>query len=322
MKKHIVSVLASLVVGSMPAMVVATNYPDRAISIVVPFGPDSATDTLARALSREMSKNLGVPVVIENKGGAAGTIGAQYAAAAKPDGYTLILGSNGPFAANVSLYKSLPYSPIDDFEPIVLAGYVPQLLLTSAQEKTINTLNDVIEKSINESNTVSFGATNTTSQIWAELLKREKDFDVPVVMYKDTGSLFIDIAERRVNFAFGSVAPARSMINAGKIKPIAITGDERMVELPDTPTLKESGFNTYSLDVWMAMFAPRGTPNEIIQKLNKAVNNALDAPEVQRISAHIGMAKVGGPTELLRKTVEQDVKAWKELVELTGVAVN
>src|SRR5690606_13496697 len=135
--------------------------------------------------------------------------------------------------------------------------------------------NDVIEKSINESNTVSFGATNTTSQIWAELLKREKDFDVPVVMYKDTGSLIIDIAERRVNFAFGSVAPARSMINAGKIKPIAITGDERMVELPDTPTLKESGFNTYSLDVWMAMFAPRGTPNEIIQKLNKAVNNAL-----------------------------------------------
>ncbi|NYT45440.1 tripartite tricarboxylate transporter substrate binding protein [Alcaligenaceae bacterium] len=306
----------------MPAITVAASYPDRTIRIVVPFGPGSATDTLARVLAQGLSEDLNQSVIVENRPGAAGAIAAREVASAKPDGYTLILGSNGPFAANPSLYKNLSYSPIDDFEPIWLAGHVPQLLLTAGDAKNISTVQDIVSYAKSNSSKVNFGATNTTSQIWAELLKKAKGIDVPVILFKETGQMLTDVMTGRANFAFGSVAPARPLMDAGKIKAVAITGDKRMEALPDVPTLKESGFDEYNLDVWMALFAPKGTPAEIVMTLNEKLNHLLTTEKVKQIANQIGMQAAGGTPEALGAVVKHDVANWQKLVDLTGVTVN
>lgn len=308
-------------IALMSTTAAAQNYPERPVRLVVPFGAGSATDTLTRVVADGMSKRMGQPVVVENRAGAAGAIGSGVVASAKPDGYTLIMGTNGPFAANPSLYKDLAYDPIQDFEPIILMGRLPMILVASPSLE-VNSLEEALELAAQNSDKINFGASNTTGQVWAELIKTRNDLDVATILYSQVGGLMTDVMANRVSYAFENVGPTRPLIEAGKLKALAVTSDQRVDFISEVPTLVESGVNDLRLDVWFVMFAPKGTPPEIIERLNTELNAVLQTEDVKRVSNQISMLIAGGSAQELAQYQLQEVEHWRQLIELTGVQVN
>ena len=321
--KRLTSSLALL--GSLaaiaPTAAAADNYPNRSIKIIVPFGAGSATDMLSRSVAEGLSERLDEAVVVENRAGAAGAIGSSAVANAKPDGYTLIMATNGPFAANVSLYDDLPYSPKEDFEPVILMGKLPMILVTQPEAKASD-FQDMIADAKANPDTVSFGASNTTAQVWAELIKKTQGLDVATVLYSQVGSLLTDLSAGRVSYAFENVGPSRSLLDSEKLKALAITSSERADFAPDVPTMEESDFNDYKLDVWFAMFAPKGTPDAIVEKINQEVNALLETDKLKNTAKQINMKPVGGTPQDLAKYHSAELDNWKNLIELTGVEIN
>lgn len=322
MKKFLLGVcLCAAGALSFAASASAQTYPDRPVRVIVPFGAGSSTDILTRTVAEGLSKRLGQPFVVENRAGAAGAIGTGMAASARPDGYTLIMGTNGPFAANVSLYKDLSYDPIKDFEPVVLMGRLP-MILVAPPSAAADTLKGILEEAAENPESVNFGASNTTAQVWAELVKKTGGVDVATVLYSQVGSLMTDLMAGRISYAFENVGPTRPLIESGKLKALAVTSAERVEFMPDVPTMIESGLDKARLDVWFALFAPKDTPQDIVNLLNTEVNALLDTGELRQVAGQISMSPAGGPPADLADYHPKEVENWRQLIELTGVEVN
>ncbi len=313
--------MAFAITMSLSCTMALAAYPDKPVNIVVPFGAGSATDTLARAMAQALSEKWGQSVTVDNKPGAGGAIGASYVARSNPDGYTLLMGTNGPMAANPSLYKSLTYDPIKDFAPVALMGRLPMVLIANkdTQPKDVRELIDFARENPGKLN---FGASNTTARVWVELLKQMADVDVATVLYSNVGSMMTDLISGRITYAFENVGPSVSQISAGAVKALAVTTTERAAFSPDTPTISEFGLDKHQLVVWFAMFAPRDTPQNIIDTINKTANEVLKSDKVQQVSAQIGMAPAAGTDKDLGDYQQSEIKKWHELVELTGVTIN
>lgn len=296
-------------------------YPDKPINIVVPFGAGSATDILARGMAKGLSERLGQPVTVENKAGAGGNIGANVVARSQPDGYTLMMGTNGPMAANVSLYNNLPHDPVADFAPVALMGKLPMVLIANPEVKA-RTLPELIQEARAKPGTINFGASNTTARVWIELLKRAADIDVATVLYSNVGGMMTDLISGRISYAFENVGPSLPQIAAGKIQAVAVTSKERAAFAPEVPTVGEGGLDKYDLVVWFAMFAPKGTPAEVIDRLNREANAVLKSDELQQLAKQIGMTPTPGSAADLKAYQASEVKNWRELVDLTGVSIN
>jgi len=313
--------MAFAITMSLGSTMALAAYPDKPVNIVVPFGAGSATDTLARAMAQGLSEQWGQSVTVDNKPGAGGAIGASYVARSNPDGYTLLMGTNGPMAANPSLYKSLTYDPVKDFAPVALMGRLPMILIANkdTQPKNVQELIDFARANPGQLN---FGASNTTARVWVELLKQMADVDVATVLYSNVGSMMTDLISGRITYAFENVGPSVSQISAGAVKALAVTTDERAAFSPDTPTIAEYGLDKHQLVVWFAMFAPRGTPQDIIDTVNKTANEVLKSEKVKQVSAQIGMTPAQGSDKDLRNYQQNEIKNWHELVKLTGVTIN
>lgn len=296
-------------------------YPDKPVNIVVPFGAGSATDTLARAMAQALSEKWGQSVTVDNKPGAGGAIGASYVARSNPDGYTLLMGTNGPMAANPSLYKSLTYDPVKDFSPVALMGRLPMVLIANKDTQP-NDVHELIAFARQNPGQLNFGASNTTARVWVELLKQMADVDVATVLYSNVGSMMTDLISGRITYAFENVGPSAPQISASAVKALAVTTAERAAFSPDTPTIAEYGLDKHQLVVWFAMFAPGETPQNIIDTINKTANEVLKSEKIKQISAQIGMAPVGGTDKDLQDYQHNEIKKWHELVKLTGVTIN
>ena len=315
----------ALALNSMPSMANSSvsNSPDRAITWVVPFPPGGAMDAIARVLSRTMSQDLGQNIVVENKPGAGGNIGASYVAKAKPDGYTIMIVANG-MAVNPALYRSMSYSPIKDFQPISLLAAVPNILVTQASRSDVNSLNDVIRQVKEKPGKYSYASAGvgTSIHLAAALFTYTGKLDMLHVPYKGSGPAVTDLMSGQVDYMFDSITSAKPHIESGKLKALAVTTPKRSSTLPNLPTVAESGMTGYELTPWFATFAPVGTPSGIIDKLNSAMIKAMNTDQVKKTFAAIGAEYIGSTPQELASYLAQETEKWKKIISETGISVD
>ncbi|MEM5430213.1 tripartite tricarboxylate transporter substrate binding protein [Cupriavidus oxalaticus] len=307
-------------IGALGAPAQAQDkWPSRPITWVVPFAAGGSTDIVARTIGQEVSRALGQPVVVENRPGAAGAVGAGYVARAKADGYTLFGGTISTHAINASLYKNLSYDPVKDFEPVSLVGYVPNVLMVNA-ELPVSNVQELIAYA-KKKNGLSFASSGagTSTHLAGELFADLIHVPMTHVPYKGSPQAVQDVAAGLVPFLFDQLTAGEAMIKAGKLRALAVTSPKRSALLPRVPTMAEAGVSGFEMVSWQALYAPHGTPREIVQRLNAEVVRALKQPAVQqRLSQQLGMEIVGSTPAELAALMDKEIPRWAALVKKSG----
>jgi tripartite-type tricarboxylate transporter receptor subunit TctC len=263
-------------------VVLAQNtFPNlKPITLILPFAAGSGTDMLARTITANISKQLsGVSFVIDNRPGANGILAASIAAKASPDGYTLFFTTNSTQSVNPVLYKKLPYDPIKDFSPISLVGETAPALLARVGNP-IDSVKDVFEQSNKSEVGLNFASTNTSSLAAAELFKLKTQAKVTIINYKTAPQALTDLSAGTIDYFFGDLASGGALVRGGKLKALAVLSEKRLPGFNQIPTMGEAGYPGFEIPIWIGVFAPRGTPNSIIEYLNAAISNAQKQPEV------------------------------------------
>ena len=278
---HLAAALAGLGLGT-PWLALAEGYPTKPIQLIVPFPPGGAVDIVGRTISKKLGDRLGQPLVIENKAGAGTVVGAAFVANAPADGYTLLISSGSTFTVNPALNAKLPYDPVKSYEPIGMVARVPLILLAN-REVPVGNLKQLIGAVQRAPDKFSYGSfgNGTTGHFAAELTWSAAGIKVMHVPYRGSAPAMSDLMGGQIPFTIDTVAAALPQLKAGKIKAIAVTGATRATQLPDVPTVAESGFPGFSADSWLAVVAPRGLPAEAKAKLHKALADTLADAEVR-----------------------------------------
>ena len=295
------------------------NWPTKPIRYIVPFAPGGTTDILARAVGEKLSVALGQPIVVENKAGQGGSIGAAELARAAPDGYTIGGGTISSHAINATLYDKLTYDPVTSFAPITLYASQPNVLLVHPSVPA-NTLREFVELLKANPAKYSFGsAGNGTSQhISGELFKTMAGVKMQHIPYRGSGQMMPDLLSGNLPVAFDNIATAIPQMKAGKLRALAVTTATRSAVAPDVPTMAESGLAGYELSSWQAVFAPAGTPAPIIERLYTEIARILKTPEIQKRFAELGLDVSGMPPQELAALVKSDVPRLGKIVKESG----
>ena len=310
--------VAALGVGAASAQ---DDYPSNTITIVVPFAAGGPTDTVARLVAESMGETLGQQVVIENVGGAGGTLGARRAAQAEPDGYTLLLHHIG-MATSPALYEDLPFDPSEDFAPIGLVTEVPMTLVARPDfpPEDLQGLVDHVKKNADEV-TYAHAGTGAASQLCGMLFMQAIETPVVTVPYKGTGPAMTDLMGGQVDFMCDQTTNTTNQIKADMIKAYTVFTDERLEALPDVPTAKEAGLEI-PISIWHGLYAPAGTPEDIITELSDALQKALADPKVVERFAELGTepvpAEAATPAALQEK-LTSEIDRWEPVIKAAGV---
>lgn len=310
--------LAAGLTAAAPTL--AADFPNQPLRWVVPFPPGGAMDVIARTMSESVSRTLGQPVVVENRSGAGGNIGAASAAGAKPDGHTIMIAANG-MAVNPALYSNLTYDPITSFEPISLLAIVPNILVANPQRSPAKTVQEVIDLAKQKPGhyTYASAGVGTSIHLAGELFVSMSGVDMLHVPYKGSGPAVADLLGGQVDYMFDSITSAKPHVDAGRLTAIAVTTDKRSTAMPDLPTVAESGLPGYNLSPWFGVFAPAGTPQPVLDTLHAAMMKALDEPRVQETLASIGAERVGSTADALRDHLAEETAQWKTIVAERGI---
>ena len=298
------------------------TFPNKPIHIVIPFPPGGSTDVLGRLLGASMSNNLGQSVIVENTGGAGGTIGATKVARSPADGYTLLF-HNMAHASAPALYSKLPYNPIQDFEPIGIVTEVP-MILVARKNFPGNNLSDVLAYAKTNGDKLNFAnaGVGATSQLCEALLKSATGSKWTSIPYKGTGPALNDLLGGQVDFICDQPASTISHIKAGNLKPIAVATKNRLKILPQVATFSESGLPGFELTVWHGLYAPKGTPKEAVDRLATSLRDTLKDPVIieryQDMSASIATPAQATP-EALQNFLKADVERWKTALKAAGI---
>ena len=298
----------------------ADAWPSRPITWVVPFTPGGSTDVIARTVGQKLAEALGQPVIIENKPGAAGAIGASYVAKAKPDGYTLFGGTISTHAINASLYKDLPYDPVKDFQPIALIAYLPNVLIVNPN-LGVNSVQDLVALLKRDASKRSFASSGsgTSTHLTGELFADVIGVQLTHIPYKGTPQAMQDVVGGQVPFMFDQMTAAVQLAQAGKLKILATTAGKRTPLAPDLPTMTEAGVPGFDVSSWQAVYAPAGTPKEIVQRLNAEIVKILKMPDVrEKLDKQLGMQLVGSTPEELAALMSREIPRWAALVKKSG----
>jgi len=265
------------------ALAQASSYPNKPVRIIVPFAVGGIADTFARVIGIKLTEDWGQPVVVENKTGAGGNIGAEAVARAAPDGYTLVMGNIGSHAVNVSLFKTIPFDPIKDFVPIAHVLDADGLLVVNPSVKA-NSVREIIEMARAQPGKLSYasGGLGTTSHLAGELFKSTAKVDIVHVPYKGNSPAIADLLSGQTQLSFATMPTVLPHVKAGKLRAVASIGLARTVALPDVPTVAESGLPGFEVSNWIGLFAPAGTPPDIVSKLNAEVQKIMRSPDVQK----------------------------------------
>ena len=315
--------LAFTGVATMTPASAASNFPDKPITIIVPFSAGGTTDILARIIGQYLGEKFGESVVVENRAGAGGNIGAQAAARAKADGYTLFMGTVGTHAINSSLYSKLPYDPIKDFQPLTRVAMVPNLLVAHP-DRPYRTVQELIEYAKANPGKVAFASSGNGSSIHlsGELFKQMTGVDMLHVPYRGSANAVTDLLGGQVDIMFDNMPSAIQHVRSGMLVPIAVTTAERSSELPDTPTIAEAGVPGYEATSWFGMFAPAGTPDDVVKLLNESIVEALKDPGVVEKFTAQGAVVHSETPESFAKFIEEETAKWKVVVETSGARVD
>ncbi|SDE77534.1 Tripartite-type tricarboxylate transporter, receptor component TctC [Variovorax sp. CF079] len=296
----------------------------KPIVYVVPFTAGGSTDIVGRTLAQKLSESLKQSVVVENKPGQAGGIGAAYVAKAAPDGYTLFGGTISTHAINASLYKKLPYDPLKDFEPVSLVARLPNVLIVNSQlgVNSVAELVALLKKDESKRSFASSGA-GTSTHLAGEMFADLIGVKLTHVPYKGTPPAMTDVAAGLVPFMFDQVTAALPLVKSGKLKLLAVTTGKRIALAPELPTMIESGIPGFEMSSWQAVYAPKGTPKPIVQRLNAEIVKALKQPDVQaKLSDQLAMEIVGSTPEELREHMAREIPRWAELVKKSGATAD
>lgn len=311
-----------VVCGASPAQQ-ASGYPNKPIRLIVPFAPGGGNDTIARTVGDQLSPLLGQSIVVENRAGAGGTIGAELAAKAAPDGYTLFLGGVGSLAINPSMRKNLAYDPIKDFAPITLLAKSP-LVLVVHPKLHVHTVKELIALAKAEPGKINYASNGngSSSQLAALLFASKAGVEMTHIPYKGLSPALTGLIGGEVPMMFSSVVAILPHIQSGRLIALGVSGTKRLAALPDVPTIAETGLTGYEANSWYGILAPAGTPQAIVQKLNAAIDKVLEMPEVRKRLDSEGAEIVGGSPELFADYIKQQKQEMGEIVSKAGLSLN
>jgi len=304
-----------LALGSPSLSHAQASYPDKPVRIIVPFAAGGVADLLPRIVGEKLTRKWGQPVVVENKTGAAGNIGMAEGARAAPDGYTLVLAPAGNLTVNPKLFPNLPFDTHVDLTPVTLLAQSPNVLVVhpSVPAKTFPELLAYARANPGKLNYASQG-TGTTSHLTAELLQTRTGIKLVHVPYKGTAPAVNDLVAGHVDLMFESLNGISSAAKSAQVRPLAVSGDKRSLAFPDLPTVAEAGVPGYSAPTWSSLVGPAGLPKEIVDKLNTALNKAIQTPGFKSRFAAIGDEAAGGTPQDLADTIARDSAKWKDVV--------
>ena len=307
-----------LATQSAPA---ADDYPSRPIKIVVPYAVGGATDLITRVVAQSLSASLGVGVVVENRTGGGGTLATKAVSLADPDGYTLLTMTNGPFAIGPAIYKNVGYDPVTSFAPIAYLAGAPDLLVARG-DLPVRSLADLFAYAKAHPGELNYGAgLGTPANLIVEWLKVKSGADIVYIPHKGGAPATTDLLGGQTQLGIEILSPLLPHVRAGTLIPLAVTGARRSAELPDVPTLIESGFPGASFIAAFGMVAPAGTPPAIVAKLNRAINQSLASDAMKATLAKIGFQSNIGTPEDLAAFIAEELARWAEVAKVTGVKI-
>jgi tripartite-type tricarboxylate transporter receptor subunit TctC len=312
---------AVLALACAPAVALAQAYPSKPLRLVVPYSPGGGADNAARILAVRLSTTLGQTVVIDNRPGGSGMIGAQAVAQAEPDGYTVLYDASA-FAVNPALRK-MAFDPAKDLVPVSLAVTVPNIFVVppNAPYKTVQEFVDYARKNPGKLTYASYGA-GSAAHLIGELLKARAGIDLLHVPYKGGAPALTDLMGGQVDSYFANAASGLSYVKSGKLRALAVTSGKRMAAMPDVPTLAESGFKDFEVLEWNGFFVPKGTPNEVVARLAKEVQAAVKDPATRQKLEGLGLDPVGSTPQEFGKFVQAEMARWAGLVKSNRITVD
>ena len=313
------SVAAGLLPALAPGWAAATRFPERPVTLVVPFAPGGIADLTARAVAEQMARTLGQAVVVENKPSAGSIVASQAVASARPDGHTLLLMSNG-HAVSVSLFRKLPYDPLKDFTPISLIGSFDLGLFVPAGSR-FATLKDLLAHAKAQPGKLNIGtiAVGSTQHLAAKLFETVAGIEALVVPYKGSPAVLTALRAGEIDLAFEITGPMVPHVSAGAVRALAVSGERRNPALPEVPTVQQAGIAGYNVASWNALAAPFGTPADVVMVLNRAVREAVAAPAVQDKLAAVGMRLAASTPAEQQALLSNEIRRWGEVIRAAPI---
>ena len=321
MKKTLLLLLAPLL--ALVAAPAFAQYPGKPLRLIVPFAPGGSTDIFARLIAERAQGPLGQPMVVENRAGAAGNIGAEAVVRGAPDGYTLLMATTGVMSINNALYKNMTYDAAKDLEPVLYVASITNVLIVPP-DFPARSVAELVAMAKKEPGKLSFASSGAgaSTHMSAELFKAMTGTDILHVPYKGSGPAMPDLMSGRVHMMFENAPGAISHIKAGKLRALGQTGLRRSPSLPEVPTIDESGVKGYESLSWSGIAVAAGTPKAIVEKLNKDLNAVLAMPEIRQKIAEQGADVIGGPPEAFAKHIAAEREKWSRVIRTANIVVN
>jgi tripartite-type tricarboxylate transporter receptor subunit TctC len=303
------------------ASVSAQDWPTRPVTMVVPFTSGTTSDVVGRALVDHLSKAIGQSVVVDNRGGAGGNVGAALAAKARPDGYTLLLATTGPAATNKFMYKGLTFDPERDFAPIVLVGKSPVIIVTKVEAQARSLQELIAQAKANPDKlTAGYPGNGTLGHITGELLQQQTGIKFGHVQYRGSTPIITDLLGGHIDLGIDSMAAYIPTVKEGKLRALALGSAQRWAGLPDVPTISEAGIPRFEASVWYALLAPARTPSAVLAKLNAATNDFLNAARTKEMFENLGLEVAGGTPEQLNSFVAAEMEKWGPIIKAANIS--
>ncbi len=322
--RRTLAVLAAALVLPCVAMAqTETKWPTKPVKWVVPFPPGGAMDVIARTLGDRLAQDLGQPFVIENRPGAGGNIGADYVAKQPADGHTVMITSIG-MASNKALYAKLSYDPVKDFTPVSLLAVVPNVLVVNAARNLDKSVKDVLAHARREPGKLTYASAGngTSIHLAGEVFASMAQLQLLHIPYKGSGPAVADMLGGQVDLMFDSITSARPHIQSGKLRALGVTSAKRSSALPDVPTIAEAGVPAYEVSPWFAVFAPAGTPADVVARLNKALIAAMRQPEILQKLESVGVEPIGSTPQALAEHLNKELVRWGAHIKVRGISLD
>jgi tripartite-type tricarboxylate transporter receptor subunit TctC len=316
-------ILFALLIAAMSPVLAQDNFPTKPVKIIVPFAPGGATDITARVIGEKLQAKWSQPVVIENRPGAGGNIGANIVAQSAPDGYTLVLGVTGSHGINISLHKKMPYHPLKDFEPITQATVYPNAVVVHPNFPASN-IQELMALARKEPGKYVYGSdgTGTGSHLTMALLAHKAGVQMQHAPYKGAGPLVADVMAQQLPVGVTGIVGVMSAYKAGKLKVLGVSSLQRSPAAPELRTIAEQGFPGFAAEPWSGFFAPKGTPRPIVDKLANDMIEAMRMPDVVKRMADLGTPLVASRPDEFRAYVANEIEKWAEAVRVSGATVD
>lgn len=325
LKQHAIKGIIGLglaALGYAPLVAAQAHYPSSPVTMVVPYAPGGTTDIVFRIVASELGNVLGQPVIVENKSGAGGMVGTDYAARQKADGYTLVTGNIGPISTSPSLYDSLAYDPVNDFTPIRNVIDIPNVILVP-NDSPLRTVEDLLAYDGDEPLFYASPGTSTSPHLTAEMFAMQTGIPLEHVSYKGSGPALSDLMAGHVPMMFDNLPASIGHVKSGTVRALAVTTENRLEMLPDVPTLKESGVEDFVVTGWIGMLVPAGTPEPIVTKLYTSLEEVLSNEEVRgRITSLAAEIPADSNPESFAVFIQEEIDRWREVITTAKISIN